>query len=84
MFDRFESLVFQLIICFTLLAMNSCLNITEMTVPSIVMAPDKALLTCVKQEDTQNDTFVYLHWYKFIDNDWKLVKSFPPISGNLT
>ena len=79
MFYKFDSnsLVFKLLTILSILGHMSCLNITQMSVQSVAMAPEPVKLTCDKQDDNDNDTFEYIEWHKLVDNQWKLVKRYP-------
>jgi hypothetical protein len=58
-------------------SLSSALNITQMSIPSIVFAPEKATLSCTKEEDKENDKFISLQWYKLINGKWELFMKFP-------
>jgi hypothetical protein len=70
-------ILFATIVCLGFPSLSSTLNITQMSVPSIVFASDKATLSCTKEEDKENDKFISLQWYKLINGKWELFTEFP-------
>lgn len=78
----FSPLVIASLTLFAILGHISCLNISQISVESVVFAPEAVKLSCDRDPDADNDVLEFLEWHKLVDNQWKLVKRFPmPSTG---